>query len=70
MENISGSGRDILDLLESYKYMNESLFWDDVDSEGRFDYAYGWVKLNLPEEEWRVRSTVPFPKNQAYGSDK
>lgn len=60
--------RDFLDLLDSYRYMNDSLFFDLMEMDGRWDYANGWVRLNVPEEEWRVRSSVPFPENNTIGA--
>ena len=47
--------RDLLDIMESYKYMNAYFFNNESSGDGRWDYATGWVELNLNKEEWRTR---------------
>lgn len=51
--------RDYLDPFESYRYMNQPLFWDWVLGDGRWDHAKGWVFLHLPKEEWQNRAHQP-----------
>ncbi|MDF3819153.1 hypothetical protein P3G55_04550 [Leptospira sp. 96542] len=69
MENLPREKRDLLDLLDTYKYMNQAIFWDFLEMDGRWDFANGWLQLNLPEEEWRVRASAPFPPTRPEGGD-
>ncbi|TGL58105.1 hypothetical protein EHQ58_12025 [Leptospira ognonensis] len=55
MEQFPHPKRDFLDLFETYKYMNEPVFWDGMDLTGRVDHGQGWVQLNIPESEWQMR---------------
>jgi len=50
--------RDLLDIMESYKYMNSYLFFESLEDK-RWDYATGWTELNMDREEWRSRPS-PF----------
>lgn len=47
--------RDLMDIMESYKYLNSFLL-NDTSADGRWDYATGWLELNMSREEWHVRS--------------
>ena len=44
--------RDLLDIMESYKYMN-SIYGQKPLHDGRWDYARGWIELNLNTIEWK-----------------
>lgn len=55
MKQLPEPKRDFMDLYETYKYMNEPVYWDKMDLACRFDHGHGWVELNLPEMEWRMR---------------
>ncbi len=55
MEQYPSSKRDFMDLMETYKYMNQPVFWEIMDVDARFDHGQGWVHLNVPENEWRMR---------------
>ncbi|WCL50435.1 hypothetical protein [Leptospira sp. GIMC2001] len=61
--------RDLLDIMESYKYMNSHII-SDLFAEGLWDHGAGWVHLNAPEWEWRVRFAdepkSPFPEASRY----
>ncbi|MDZ4725655.1 MAG: hypothetical protein SH817_05840 [Leptospira sp.] len=35
--------------------MNESIFWETMELDGRWDHGQGWVSLNIPDKEWRLR---------------
>ena len=48
--------RDLLDIMESYKYMNAFFYNNENIGDGRWDYATGWVELNMNKEEWRIRA--------------
>ncbi|EOQ97526.1 hypothetical protein LEP1GSC195_0041 [Leptospira wolbachii serovar Codice str. CDC] len=69
MENSPRKQRDLLDLLDTYKYMNQAIFWDFLDLDGRWDFANGWLHLNHPEDEWRVRASEQFPPIRPEGAD-
>lgn len=51
-ESGTSARRDLLDIMESYKYLNSYLM-NEPDS--RWDYARGWLELNMNSEEWRMR---------------
>ncbi len=59
-----------MDLLETYKYMNEPVFWEKMELDGRFDYGQGWVELNIPELEWRLRLAENLFQNFPESTDK
>ncbi|WP_017214198.1 hypothetical protein [Leptospira noguchii] len=46
--------RDILDIMDSYRYMNSSYFFDFL-SDGRWDHAIGWIEKNMNELDWSMR---------------
>ncbi|PJZ68484.1 hypothetical protein CH373_09315 [Leptospira perolatii] len=46
--------RDILDLMDSYRYMNSSYFFDFL-SDGRWDHGKGWVEKNINRNQWTTR---------------
>lgn len=52
--------RDILDIMDSYKYMNSPLL-GELFAEGLWDHGSGWVQLNIPHWEWRVRFNQELP---------
>ena len=49
------SKRDLLDIMESYKYLNSYLL-NEIPSDTRWDFATGWIELNMNREEWRSHS--------------
>ncbi|WP_246047756.1 hypothetical protein [Leptospira ilyithenensis] len=62
--------RDLLDILDTYKYMNQAYFWESVEFDGRWDHAQGWVQLNHPESEWKFRLAEKFPPQSPEGAKK
>ncbi|PJZ49942.1 MULTISPECIES: hypothetical protein [Leptospira] len=46
--------RDILDIMDSYRYMNSSYFFDFI-SDGRWDHGKGWVEKNIDRGQWTTR---------------
>ena len=45
--------RNLLDLYESYKYMNSTIPPDFLGYEdGRWEYPRGWLELNVNLREW------------------
>ncbi len=46
--------RDILDIMDSYRYMNSSYFFDFL-SDGRWDHGTGWIEKNMNEVDWSTR---------------
>ncbi|WP_411822088.1 hypothetical protein [Leptospira sp. 'Mane'] len=62
--------RDLLDLLDTYKYMNQAFFWESMESDGRWDHAQGWIQLNHPESEWKFRLAEKFPPQSPEGAKK
>ncbi|EPG75956.1 hypothetical protein LEP1GSC050_0941 [Leptospira broomii serovar Hurstbridge str. 5399] len=46
--------RDILDIMDSYRYMNSSYFFDFL-SDGRWDHGKGWVEKHINRDQWSTR---------------
>ncbi|EKT86989.1 MULTISPECIES: hypothetical protein [Leptospira] len=46
--------RDILDIMDSYRYMNSSYFFDFF-SDGRWDHGTGWMEKNINGADWSTR---------------
>lgn len=57
-ESENGQGfpvkRDILDIMDSYRYMNSSYFFDFL-SDGRWDHGTGWIEKNMSGADWSTR---------------
>ncbi|TGN17610.1 hypothetical protein [Leptospira idonii] len=70
MNEIPRKGRDFLDLLDTYKYMNDPIFWETMEPDGRWDFAQGWVHLHIPESEWRLRLAEKFPPLHSEGTNR
>jgi|JI10StandDraft_1071094.scaffolds.fasta_scaffold644501_2 hypothetical protein len=46
--------RDLLDIMESYRYMNSPLI-EEFLKETTWDHGTGWVQLNISPWDWRTR---------------
>ncbi|MCE9499186.1 MAG: hypothetical protein K8R21_01540 [Leptospira sp.] len=58
-KKLSVKKRDLLDIMESYKYLN-SMYGQKLPHDGRWDYARGWIELNLNTVEWRPVTDLVF----------
>ncbi|GBF49698.1 hypothetical protein LPTSP4_12140 [Leptospira ryugenii] len=68
MNEIPNSKRNFLDLWETYKYMNEPVFREGWDSDGRWDHGKGWVSLHIPDKDWRLRLSSELSRDLPEGS--
>lgn len=61
--------RDLLDIFDSYKYMNSPLI-AELFTETYWDHGYGWIQLNYSPHDWRHRHVLkknsPFPEASSY----
>ncbi|MCC5814554.1 MAG: hypothetical protein JJT78_07345 [Leptospira sp.] len=57
--------RDILDIYDTYKYMNSSML-AEIFIEGIWDHGTGWAQLHYSSWDWRHRNasefTSPYPE--------
>ncbi|NCN11515.1 MAG: hypothetical protein GW938_16890 [Leptospira sp.] len=60
--------RDLLDIMESYRYMNSALM-EELLKETTWDHGTGWVQLNISPWDWRTRLEKELPLSYPRASE-